>query len=348
MFNINNTQLTKVSVHHVGNKNNGEDLEISKTILDVNEEGLNERLKHFFLKSFDAVELYHFTSSNQDFILNPLFQFARDVFSLQADFHFSSINFAKHLYENSNHPNIKSGDLFVAFFHDMEIGHKIVDAIGIFKSENKQSFFKLEKNGQQFNLHSEIGINPDKLDKGCLIFDLDEDQGYQICITDKANKAGEAQFWKDQFLNLRPCKDEFHQTKNFLSIAKNYLTTAIIQDFELEKTDQIDLLNRSVDYFKNRDHFEKDEFEQEVFQDPKVIDSFRRFETQYKQEHQIEQEDSFDISLAAVKKQTKIFKSILKLDKNFHIYIHGNKEMIEKGTEKDGRKYYKIYYQNED
>jgi hypothetical protein len=348
MFNIYNTQLTKVSVHHVGNKNNGEDLEISKTLLDVNEEGLNERLKHFFLKSFDAVELYHFTSSNQDFKLNPLFQFARDVFSLQADFHFNSINFAKHLYENSNHPNIKSGDLFVAFFNDIEIGHKIVDAIGIFKSENKQSFLKLEKNGHQFNIHSDEGINPEKLDKGCLIFDMDEDQGYQICITDKSNKAGEAQFWKDQFLNIKPCKDEYHQTKNFLSIAKNYVTTALVDDFELEKTDQIDLLNRSVDFFKNRDHFEKEEFEQVVFQDPKVIDSFRKFETQYKQEHQIEQEDSFDISLAAVKKQNKIFKSILKLDKNFHIYIHGNKEMIEKGTEKDGRKFYKIYYQNED
>jgi hypothetical protein len=348
MFNINNTQLTKVSVHHVGNKNNGEDLEISKYLLDINESTINEKLKHFFLKSFDAIELYNFTSSNQDFKLNPLFQFARDVFSQQADFHFSSIHFAKHLYENSNHPNIKSGDLFIAYFHDIEIGHKIVNAIGIFKSENKQSFLKIEKNGNQFNLHADIGINPDKLDKGCLIFDIDEDKGFQICITDKANKASEAQFWKDQFLNLTPCKDEYHQTKNFLNITKNYVTNAITQDFVVDKTEQIDLLNRSVEFFKNRDHFDKEEFENEIFKDPKVIDSFRKFDNEYRTEHQIEQEDSFDISLAAVKKQTKLFKSILKLDKNFHIYIHGNKEMIEKGVEKDGRKYYKIYYQNED
>lgn len=54
-----------------------------------------------------------------------------------------------------------------------------------------------------------------------------------------------------------------------------------------------------------------------------------------------------DISPQAVKKQARIFKSVLKLDKNFHIYIHGNRELIQQGTEKDGRKYYKIYFENE-
>ena len=53
------------------------------------------------------------------------------------------------------------------------------------------------------------------------------------------------------------------------------------------------------------------------------------------------------ISAPAVKKQAKIFKSVLKLDKNFHIYIHGNREMIEQGVEKDGRKFYKIYFEKE-
>ena len=41
-------------------------------------------------------------------------------------------------------------------------------------------------------------------------------------------------------------------------------------------------------------------------------------------------EDEFDIHLSAVKKQQRVFKSILKLDKNFHVYIHGRKDLIEK------------------
>jgi hypothetical protein len=57
--------------------------------------------------------------------------------------------------------------------------------------------------------------------------------------------------------------------------------------------------------------------------------------------------ESFDISPQAVKKQARIFKSVLKLDKNFHIYIHGDRELIEQGVEKDGRKFYKIYFTEE-
>ena len=47
-------------------------------------------------------------------------------------------------------------------------------------------------------------------------------------------------------------------------------------------------------------------------------------------------------------KKYKISYAILiKLDKNFHIYIHGDRQLIEQGVEKDGRKFYKIYYDEE-
>ena len=74
---------------------------------------------------------------------------------------------------------------------------------------------------------------------------------------------------------------------------------------------------------------------------------FQKFNQTYRQENEVELADNFKISSQAVKKQSRIFKSVLKLDRNFDIYIHGDKNLIEKGIEKDGRKYYKIYYQEE-
>ena len=53
------------------------------------------------------------------------------------------------------------------------------------------------------------------------------------------------------------------------------------------------------------------------------------------------------VQFLAVKKQARVFKSVLKLDKNFHIYIHGNRDLIEQGTDERGRKYYNIYYEEE-
>ena len=39
-------------------------------------------------------------------------------------------------------------------------------------------------------------------------------------------------------------------------------------------------------------------------------------------------------------------KRVIKLDKNFDIYIHGNSELIEQGEDNKG-KYYKVYYNEE-
>ena len=96
-----------------------------------------------------------------------------------------------------------------------------------------------------------------------------------------------------------------------------------------------------------KDYKQDEEFEKEVFQHPEMIESFRSFDQSYRQENEIDVADNFEISAQAVKKQARVFKSVLKLDKNFHIYIHGNKELIERGTDPDGRKFYKIYYERE-
>ena len=50
---------------------------------------------------------------------------------------------------------------------------------------------------------------------------------------------------------------------------------------------------------------------------------------------------------SAIKKQARSIKSIIKLDKNFHIYVHGSRKLIEQGADEEGRKFYKIYYKEE-
>ncbi len=341
------SNIERVSVHYVGNKNNQDELRLSKTLLDTSDIKLRELLSKFFLTPFSFPEFYSFTFSNQDYTMNPLFIFASRVFDSPKTLHANSKDIAKHLYESSVHPQIKPGDLFVVYFTNIIIDEKHTDAIGVFKSENRQAFLKLDNNQDDFLIHYEDGINVEKLDKGCLIINTSRDSGYKVCIIDKSNKSIEAQYWKDNFLQLKPCKDEFHQTKEFLNITKNFVTKQLAEEFEVSKTDQIDLLNRSVEYFKTHDTFDKKDFETEVFHNKEIIKSFQNFDETYRESHDIELNDNFEISNHAVKKQARVFKSVLKLDKNFHIYIHGNRELIEQGIEKDGRKYYKIYFEQE-
>jgi hypothetical protein len=190
-------------------------------------------------------------------------------------------------------------------------------------------------------------LNIHKLDKGCLIFNTEKENGYLLSIIDNTNKGNEAQYWKDGFLSVLITNNNFNQTKQFLGITKQFVTKQLDEDFEVSKADKIDFLNRSVDYFKTRDTFDKQEFEKEVFHHPNIIKSFRQFDDNYRQENGVDLFDSFKISTQAVKKQARVFKSVLKLDKNFHIYIHGNRELIEQGVDENGRKFYKIFYEQE-
>ena len=60
-------------------------------------------------------------------------------------------------------------------------------------------------------------------------------------------------------------------------------------------------------------------------------------------------EDNFDISETAVKKQSKNFKSVIKLDKNFHVYVHGDTKFLEKGfNEEVNMNYYRLYFKEEE
>ena len=332
-------------VHRVGNKIADEQYFIAKRGIHL-DESLKTLLSHYFLSPFKSDELYSFSHSI-DISLNEVYSCVNKIFGNPEELYEQSINLTKHLYDQSVHPKIKGGEFYIVYFKDCIFEGETRDAIGLFKSENKDTFIEIEQVKDGFDMESRQGININKLDKGCLIFNTEKESGYVLSIIDNTNKGSEAQYWKDDFLSVQPKKNEYHQTNQFLGITKQFVTKQLDEEFELSKADKIDFLNRSVDYFKKHETFDKNEFEEEVFGESNVIESFRKFDQAYRQENEVELSDNFVISEQAVKKQARVFKSVLKLDKNFHIYIHGNRELIEQGTDENGRKYYKIYYENE-
>lgn len=312
--------------------------------LYVDDIKLQELLGKYFLSHFNTPEYFAFTFSNGDAGMNTVWRFVTEVFEDPAQAHAQSCNLARFLHECSAHPNIKSGDLYMAYFDKVTISGETTAAIGIYKTENKESFLRLVSNGSDYAMITEQGINTDKLDKGCLILDNNRSGGYKVLIIDKGR---DSQYWRDDFLKLKPLADTYYFTQNYLAVTKNFVTQQLNQDFEVSRAEQIDLLNKSVEYFKTTDTFNEKEFTETVFGDEQVINSFRQFREESLEDQDVELADDFAISTAAVKKQARIFKSVLKLDKNFHIYIHGDKDLIEKGVDEQGRKYYKIFYTEE-
>ncbi len=333
-------------MHGIGNKSNGDGVRLYDAL--TNHENVKQTLNKLITTNFKFDELYKFCFSHT-LELNPVYTYINDMFANKEINNFinQSKYIGSYLYDKSNHPQIKAGELGVFYLENCTVDDEIVDCIGIFKSENKQKILKIEDKQTGYNLADIEGLSIHKLDKGCLIFNLHKEQGYLVAIVDNTNRRAEAKYWTEDFLSIRPINNDYHQTTHIMESAKQFIAQTIDADDEASKSEKIGLLNRSVDYFKNNEQFDLQQFEQQVFAQDDLIQKYQDFSQNYAQENQLEPVRNFDISPKAVKKQEKYFKSVVKLDKNFHIYIHGGKDMIEKGRDEDGRKFYKIYYQEE-
>ncbi|HNP23402.1 MAG TPA: nucleoid-associated protein [Panacibacter sp.] len=347
MTGIENVQLEHVIVHKVGNPSRGEMLKLSANPLTLNDELVRSMLTKYFLGAFNENEHYHFTHLS-DVAMNEVFNYVNGIFDNKKNFVQQSALLAHFLYNKSTHVKIKEGELYVASFKEVPFGGDFVNAVGIFKSETKETFLKVFEHGESWEVIGEEGVNINKLDKGCIIFNTNREEGYVVCVVDATNKQQDAQYWVNDFLQVTPYADSYHNTNKYIDMCRLFIANDYADKFVVNKTDQIDLLNRSAEYFKTKEQFNLQEFTEEVIHHGEVVDSFVEFKKNYESSRQFQLNDEFDINLAAVKKQAKVFKSVLKLDKNFHVYIHGRRDLIEKGyDESTGQKYYKLYFEEE-
>ncbi|WEK19253.1 MAG: nucleoid-associated protein [Candidatus Pedobacter colombiensis] len=341
--------LAELSIHRIGNKSEDEFYVLSEKSIEIRDITLSNLLQQYFLSPYGKVnEVYRFIHPNGDLNLNEAYHFATEIFENGETFHENSKQLAKYLYDVSGHPKIKSGELYVAYFENVQIEGELHDAIGIFKSETKESYLKVFPEQDGFGLsYEQEAININKLDKGCLIFNVDKEEGFKVAVIDQ--RSAEAVYWKDEFLKLKIRNDSFNQTAGVLGVYKNFVTEKLDEEFEISKADKIDLLNKSMKYFKEKESFDLEEFSNEVIGNTEGIESFKNYKKSFEEEFDQPIPDSFDISGAAVKKQARAYKSVLKLDKNFHIYIHGDKELIEKGFDDDKyMNYYKVFFKEEE
>lgn len=128
---------------------------------------------------------------------------------------------------------------------------------------------------------------------------------------------------------------------------RDFVKKQLPQEYEVTPIDVADLLNKGLVYFKENEVYNAEEFSKEVFKDDDLKESFENYLSDYEQAFQICISEEFGINPTAVKKSQRHFKSVVKLDKNFHIYIHGDRKKIEQSEDNKGR-FYKIYYTNED
>jgi hypothetical protein len=301
-----------------------------------------DRLLRYFFKDLPKGMVYRFKSAEEE-----VATCASEL--LESPFQMSEVSqkLAKRLHECATHEKIRKGIFMVAALEGVEYNGEIVPAYGLYKAEFSEDFLQVVEKGDYLALKVAFGFPLKKLDKGCLIVpDANSADGFAAFVADRH---AEIKYWLDSFLGLSLEMNETTATANTMQLVKRFSEDVLSVENNTPRENQLAFLEHSARFFEENEAFDVEVFKSEVIQDKDLAETFSEYAEAYAEEKPMPLMDSFRIAPEAVKKEhAKFVRSVIKLDKNFHLYVHGNKELLEQGFDSErNMKYYKIYYNQE-
>ncbi|KGO93087.1 nucleoid-associated protein [Flavobacterium subsaxonicum] len=349
MINLFNTQIESLSVHRVGNKSRSEAIFLSEQQYSPSDE-IAPLLKEYFFKPFrDKEENYFQFAHDVHLDYHDMYNFATEIFTDPSKTHEVSKKITKHLFEQSNHPHIKNGEVYVAYLTHLTIDNNPVDAIGIFKSEIKTDFLQFDEKGDNLEVMLQQGINLNKLDKGCLIFNFKKEEGYKILTID--HNRYDARYWLEHFLSVDAFQDENFMTKKYMKFVQDFAKDVVLP--AEDKKEEVMFMNRAVNHFAKNDTFEETAFMNDVIDNPDIASEFKNYKVEKAPKYSIEDVTTFPIANAAVSDARKKIKNVINLDTNIQIKLdfinpESAEKFVEKGWDEEKQMYYYLVYFNKE
>ena len=332
MLEVSESKLTQYVFHYVGDTLIlGEEaysgapvmLEAAFTQLAFNKMDLDQQFEFFHESNID---------------LNEIYTFSKTIFENQNSFLEQSNNIATHLHSASAHPNIKNGELFIGLFDNCIWNNQVKKAISIVKIDEKEIFLDVKNEANKMIINGIDGINVKKINNLAVIVDMGDETP---AVFIKTKRKEDVVYWQERFLKIKVADEHYHKTNLALTECKKY----ILKEESFSNTEKIGLLNKTLDYFRNEEEFEVDNYINTVFEKAEatqrdvILNTVKPYETV--------------ISENAIDKVEKTYKRKIKLDSNIVIQVNVQnieqvEELIEIGyDEVTNRKYYKIYFEEE-
>lgn len=327
--------ITAAVVQRVGNKNNGDGISFSDELCQL--EGVENHLVKLIKSSFKFEDWKQFTYID-DLELNPACRFVSKIFEDKQCIIKQANNLARHLYEQSIHPNVKIGEFYVVYLEHCEIEGTEADAIGLFKSESRETVLTVKMESNRLVLSPEIGMSLKKLEKGAIIFNVDKESGFKVAVVDNTSSKSDARYWIEDFLHVEDCKDDYHQTQELSELCAGYLK----QLREKSVVDCAITARKTSDILASEGIVEIERLPSLLCETEEQQAEFLAYRVAFEQNHGILSSE-VKVKPKAVKRRNMTKMNTLKLGRDFEVKVLKSTAQLEKGEEK-GRKYYKLYY----
>jgi hypothetical protein len=349
--------VSRLVLAKVGHPQRDEPLQTSKQVFEVAEND-QATLTAIFLKPFKSLSGYRF-NHHSSLDQHEMNRCAKEIFESPAGLLEKGCEIAKRLYSKSNHPNIKSGDLCISLVGGIEVNGELVDGLCILKSESVVPFLSISTKDGDLQLHTEHGINPEKIDKGCLILNHHPHKGYHVLTFDRSG--ADSRFWVRDFLGVVPVTDSPFLTKGYTDMAvafvkeeaKNAAKKATTPEDDSPPWDTCNAAKDALSYFEEKEHFSLQEFEEQVLRTPEAVEKFKEHRAKVEEEQGQRFEESFEISKKDVNKAKKRIGTVMKLDTGVEIHVKPSfasqpEPVLERGFDEEKKmKFIKVYF-NED
>ncbi|MEI7908403.1 MAG: nucleoid-associated protein [Verrucomicrobiota bacterium] len=346
---FNSAITTGLVLAKVGHPQRDEPLQTSKDICAIAEDD-QETLCAIFLKPFKNLSGHRF-SHHAALDQHEMHCLAAAIFADPACLLEKGCDIAKRLYAKSNHPNIKSGDLCMCLIRDIEVNGELTQGLCILKSESVVPFLSISTRDGDLLLSAEQGINPDKIDKGCLILNHQPQKGCHVLTFDRSGT--ESRFWVRDFLAVVPITDSPFLTNKYANMAVAFVEQEAKQQPRTDDAPPWGACSAAHDalgYFEGKEKFSLQEFEEQVLKTPEAAARFATHRAQVEKDQGHRLEDSFDISKKDVNKAKKKVSAVIKLDTGVEIHLKSSlagkpDAVIERGfDDAKGMKFIKVFF----
>lgn len=239
MLDVSSARVTHCVVHRVGNRLREEGCEFSQHEVRGTAELRGTLLRHYLTplaKSGEDFEFYH----ESDISLNAAKHFSARILADEESFVNVSQNIAKHLYSVSMHPSIAEGEFIVILFQDVRIDGIPHAALGLYKIEQREKFFDIEKSDDSINLIELNGIPVTSIQKGALII------GDDVGIFVKESGSQQTKYWAELFLKARPRQTRKSTSKLAAEFVKQVCSRIDVEAGMSLRRDLVDIFSSSA------------------------------------------------------------------------------------------------------
>lgn len=324
-------------VQRVGNKSNEDGVSFSDDVCQM--DGVEEPFLKLINASFkfdDWKQFYYI----DDLELNPTYRFVTKIFDDESCIVQQANNLARHLYEQSIHPNIKIGEFYVVLLENCEVDDEPTQAIGLFKSEIREAVLTVKMEKNRLVLSSETGMSLKKLEKGCIVFNVDKENGYKVAVVDNTGSNTDAHYWVDSFLHVRNCNDDYHETERLMEMCTGFVQllkeeSEVVSAFAAKKTSEM---------LKTNETLQMDVLADMICQNEEQKQAFEAYRQSYEEEYGDFAEE-INVVKKAISRKPVSRMNVLKLGNDFEVKVLNPNAEIESGKDEvSGKRFYMLYY----